>query len=139
MQPVFVGAIDREQHVDRLDLGARRVRAARTVERRASAPVPLMHLERALAKAFGADASALELEQEPQARPQQVVEVVDGQGAERVGIEGRRGAAAQPRHELLLEQPLPRLVEDAQLARRPDQICELVQKPCANAVKGSDP
>src|SRR5205814_7647536 len=56
-----------------------------------------------------------------------------------VWVEWGGGAAAQPRHQLLLEQPLPGLVEDPQLARRANQVRELVQQAGADAVEGADP
>jgi len=40
------------------------------------------------------NAAALELEQEAKARPEQIVQVVHGQGGERVRVERRRRAAA---------------------------------------------
>src|SRR5437879_2684332 len=98
-----------------------------------------MQFESTLLEALGVDAAAFELEQEAEARSQEVVQVVDGQGGERVGVERRRRAAAQPRHQLLLEEPLPGLIEDTHLAWRADQVRELVEETRADAVKGPDP
>ena len=92
-----------------------------------------------LVKPFRVDAAALQLQQESQAGAQQVVQVFDRKRGVRVGIEGRGGAAAQPCHQLLLEQPLAGLIEHSQLARRADEIGELVEEARADAVKGPDP
>src|SRR5438093_3309783 len=67
VQPVLVGAVDGEQHLDRLELRAGRILTSRTVGGRTRAPMPLVKLERALAEALGADAAALELEEEAEA------------------------------------------------------------------------
>ena len=139
MQGVLVGTVDGEQDVDGFKLGTSWVRSARAVGSGTAAPVLGVQVERAVAESIGVDAAALQLEQEPQARAQQVVEVFDSQSAERVWVEWRGGAAAQPRHQLLLEQPLPGLVEDPQLARRANQVRELVQQAGADAVEGADP
>ena len=139
MQGVLVGTVDGEQDVDGFKLGTSWVRSARAVGSGTAAPVLGVQVERAMAESIGVDAAALQLEQEPQARAQQVVEVFDSQGAERVWVEWGGGAAAQPRHQLLLEQPLPGLVEDPQLARRANQVRELVQQAGADAVEGADP
>src|ERR1700693_5427916 len=90
-------------------------------------------------EALRRDAAALELEQEPQARAQQVVQVLDGQSGERVRVKRGRAAAAQAGDELLLKQALPRLVEHAKLTRRADEVRELVEQPRARAVEGADP
>src|SRR5436190_2220978 len=76
-QPVLVGAVDGEQHLDRLELRTTGVWTFRTIGGRTRAPLPLVDLERALAETLGTDAAALELEQEAKARTQQVIEVVD--------------------------------------------------------------
>src|SRR5258708_5144678 len=60
-------------------------------------------------------------------------------GAESAAAAPRGGAAAQPGHQLLLEQPLARLVEDAQLAWRAHEIGELVEEARAHAVERPDP
>src|SRR3989454_9421505 len=98
-----------------------------------------MQFESALPEMLGVDAAALELEQEAKARPEQIVQVVHGQGGERVRVKRRGRAAAQPRHELLLEEPLTGLVEDAHLAGRAAEIGELVEQTGADAVEGPDP
>src|SRR5438132_480970 len=99
----------------------------------------MMQFESALPETLGVDATALELEQEAKARPEQIVQCGHGEGVERGRVERRRRAAAQPRHELLLEEPLTGLVEDAHLARRADEICELVEQTGADAMEGPDP
>src|SRR5438094_246072 len=86
-----------------------------------------VQVERSVTEAFGIDAATLQLEQEPEAGSQEVVQVVDRQCAERVGVERCCGAAAQSRHELLLEQALPGLVQDTHLARSTDEVGELVE------------
>src|SRR4029077_1695944 len=88
---------------------------------------------------FGADAAAFELEKKAKSGPQEIVQVVHRQRRERVRVERRRCAAAQLGEELLLEQALARLVEDAHLARRADEVGELIEQPSADAVKGPDP
>src|SRR5436190_22563151 len=98
-----------------------------------------MQLGCARAKVVGVDASALQLEEKSQTRPQQVVEVVDRERAEGVGVERGGGAAAQLRHHLLLEQLLTRFVEDSHLTRGADEVCEFVEQARADAVKGPDP
>src|SRR5437773_9287411 len=138
-QPVLVGAVDGEQHLDRLELRTTRVWTFRTIGGRTRAPLPLVDLERALAETLGTDAAALELEQEAKARTQQVIEVVDREGGERVWVERRGGAAAQLRHQLLLEKTLACLVQDTQLACCADEVGVLVEQAGANAVKGHDP
>src|SRR6476646_2803823 len=85
------------------------------------------------------DAAALELEQKPQAGPQKIVEVLNGQRGERVWVERRRRATAKSRDELLLEKALACLVEHSLLARRADQVGELVEQARARAVKCADP
>src|SRR5205823_2634093 len=108
-------------------------------------PVPrtgrgdLLQLQGALPESLRADAAALELEQKAEPGAEQVVEVVDRQRSEGVGVEGRGRTAAQPGDELLLKQLLPGLVEDAHFAWRTDHVGELVEKPSADAVKSSDP
>ena len=67
MQGVFIGAIDGEQHLDRFELGARRIRSARAVLRRAGAPLLGMQVDGSMVEALGVDAAALELEQEAKA------------------------------------------------------------------------
>ena len=138
-QAVLVRAVDREQDVDGFELGPRRVRTTRAVGRWTAAPMPGVQVGRTLPEPLGADAAALELEQEAQPRAQQVVEVVHRQGRERVRVEWCRGTAAQTGDQFLLEQLLPGLVEDAHLAGRADQVGKLVQKARAHAVKRSDP
>src|SRR6267378_579147 len=86
---VLVGAIDRVQDLDGLQLRAGGVWAARSVCRGPRAPVLSMQVERPVTEAFGIDAATLQLEQEAKSGSQEVVQVVDRQRAERVGIEGR--------------------------------------------------
>src|SRR5260370_23855991 len=94
----------------------------------------LVQLQSTLLEPLGSDAATLELEQEAKAGSQQVVEVLDGQRDERVGIEGRGGSAPHSRHEPLLEEALACLIQDARLAGRADQIGELIEQPRAGAV-----
>src|SRR4029077_2155269 len=95
--------------------------------------------ESAFVEARRRDAAALELEEEAQPGAEQLIEVVDAQGREGVWVQRRGFAAAQPRHQTLLEQPLPGLVEHLELAGRPDQVGELIEKPRAYAVESPDP
>src|SRR6266508_844612 len=157
MEPVFVRAVDRVEDIDRLALGTRGVGTARGVHPlrpgplrgaghlpmrwggRTARPVLSMQIRRTLPEALRINAPALQLEEKAQARPQQVVEIVDRQGAEGVRVEWRGFPAAKSCDELLLEKLLARLVEDAHLARRADQVRELVEQPRADAVKGPDP
>src|ERR1700676_1438203 len=92
------------------------------------ARIPMMgvQLESALVKPFGRDASAFELQKEPKPGPQQVVQVVDAQRGERIGVEGCGLAASEACNQTLLEQPLARFIEHTKLARRADQVGELV-------------
>src|SRR4029077_7418139 len=78
---------------------------------------------------------SLQLEQEAQSRPEKIVEVVDAQTGERVRVERGRLAAAQARHQTLLEEALSSLVQHTQLARRPHQVGEFVEQARADAVK----
>src|SRR5712671_1246682 len=102
-------------------------------------PVVRVQLERALMKELRCDAATFELEQESQAGAQQLVEVLDRERGEGVWVERRRRPAAQARDELLFEEALPGLVEDFHLARRADQVGELVEQPGAGAVERADP
>ena len=106
---------------------------------RTRCPVLTMQLQRPLVKSLGRDASALELEQEPQSGSQQLVQVLDSERRERVRIERGGGAAAQAREELLLEQALPGFIEHPQLARGADEVGELVEQPGARTVERADP
>ncbi len=139
MKAILVRAVDREQHLDRFRLGARGIRASRTIGVGPAAPVVRVQLDRAVVEVLGADAAALELEEKAKSGAQEVVEVVHRQRRERIRVERRRRAAAQPREQLLLEQALTRLVEHTHLARRADQVGELIEQPRADAVKGPDP
>ena len=125
-QAVLVRAVDREENLDRLQL-------------RTSAPVLRVQVGCPLAKPLGADAAALELEQEAKTGAEKIVEVVDRERGERVGVERSGRAAAQLCDQLLLEELLPCLVQDTHLAGCADQICELVEQARADAVKGADP
>src|SRR5229473_5139054 len=98
-----------------------------------------MKLQGAVAESTGSDASALELEEEAQPRPQQVVQVFHRECRERVRVERRGGAAAQAGEQVLLEQALSCFIEHAQLARRSDQVGELVKQPRAGAVERAYP
>ena len=138
-QAVLVRAVDREENLDRLQLRTSGVRAARAVRRWAPAPVLRVQVGCPLAKPLGADAAALELEQEAKTGAEKVVEVVDRERGERVGVERSGRAAAQLCDQLLLEELLPCLVQDTHLAGCADQICELVEQARADAVKGADP
>src|SRR6267143_5006736 len=102
-------------------------------------PVVCVELERPLVEELRGDAAAFQLEQEPQAGAQQLVEVFDRKRRERVRIEWRGRAAAEARDELLLEPALTRLVEDFHLARRADQVGELIEQTGARAVERADP
>src|SRR5207253_10781056 len=108
-------------------LCARGVGPARPVCRGPRAPVLSVEVERSVTEAFGIDAATLQLEQEPEAGSQEVVQVVDRQCAERVGVERCCGAAAQSRQERVLEQALPGLLQDTHLARSTDDVGELVE------------
>ena len=87
-----------------------------------------VQLDGALVEALGGDAPALELEEEAQPGAKQVVEVVDAERRERIGVEWSGLATAQSCDQPLLEQPLARLVEHPELARRTDEVRELVEQ-----------
>src|SRR5712692_1172138 len=135
-QRFFVRLVNEMKDLDRLQLRMRGLARGGIVRR---VPVLSVQLEGAFVEAHGRDASAFELEQESQPRAEEVVQVVDAQSREGVGIEWGGLAAAQARHQPLLEQSLPGLVEHLELAGRPDQVSELVEKARADAVEGSDP
>src|SRR4029077_13690109 len=101
-QGLFVGLVDKVQDLDRLQLGMRRLPRGRV-----DGIVPMLgvQLESTLVEARGRDASALQLEQEPQPGAEELVEVVDAQSREGVGIERAGLAAAQACHQPAL---LPR-------------------------------
>src|SRR6266851_7192071 len=133
---LLVSAIHEMQDLDRLQLSLGGL-ARRGVTR--GIPVTRVELESALSKALRGYAPALELEQKAQPGAQEVVEVVDAQTREGVRVEGCSFPGAQARHQPLLEQPLPSLIEHAKLAWRPDQVGELVEEAGADAVECPDP
>src|SRR5438477_606019 len=135
-QRLFVRALDEMEDLDRLQLCMRGL-LCDGIDR--VLPVVRMQLQRAGMETPWRDAPALELQKETQSRSKQLVEVVDAQRCERVWVQRRSLAAAQPGHQSLFEQPLSRLVEHAQLARRTHQVRELVEQARADAVKSPDP
>src|SRR6202011_1114914 len=84
-QRLLVCAVHKVQHLDRLELGGRRLPRG-GIDRRV--PVLRMQLKGTLVEALGRDAPALQLEQEAQPRAKQLVEVVDAEGGERIRVEG---------------------------------------------------
>src|SRR5467141_3000151 len=98
-----------------------------------------VQLEGTLVKALGGDAPAFELEEEAQPGAEEVVEVVDAQRRERIGVERGGFAAAQARNQPLLEELLARLVQHPELARRANEVRELVEQAGAYAVERADP
>ena len=98
-----------------------------------------MQIDGAVMELLRAYAPTLQLQEETEARAQQVVEVVDGECRERVRVEGRGRAAAQTGDELLLEETLPDLVQHSHLTRRANQVGELVEQPRAHGMESPDP
>src|SRR3984893_8235028 len=98
-----------------------------------------VQLEGAFVEALRGDAPSLELEEEAQPGAEQVVEVVDAERRERIGVERGGLAAAQARDQSLLEKPLARLVQHPKRARHPNEVRELVEQAGADAVERADP
>src|SRR3981189_2812314 len=98
-----------------------------------------MQLECAFPESLRRDTPTLQLQQESQSRTQEVVQILDRQRYERIGVQGSSGTAAQAGDESLLKQTLPCLVQHAQLTRSSDQVGELVKKAGADAMERADP
>src|SRR5438309_8586117 len=96
-------------------------------------------LEGTLGKALGGDARAFDLEEEAQPGAEEVVEVVDAQRRERIGVERGGFAAAQARDQPLLEELLARLIQHPELTRRANEVRELIEQAGAYAVERADP